>query len=107
MTNLLEETIDDLKSNGKTPDDVVWVGDADNYSDWDNFAKVADFKYDSGFGDNEISKNLLVVGKDWWLKRHEYDGSEWWEFKSLPVSKNKKEIISVTNKDYEDNVTFK
>lgn len=26
----------------------------------------------------------MVVGDDWWLERHEYDGSEWWEFKRLP-----------------------
>lgn len=28
---------------------------------------------------------LIVVGKDFWLERHEYDGSEWWEFKSIPM----------------------
>jgi hypothetical protein len=31
---------------------------------------------------------IIVVGKDWWLERHEYDGSEWWEFKTMP-DKNK------------------
>ena len=28
--------------------------------------------------------DLLIVGDDWWLERHEYDGAEWWEFKTLP-----------------------
>lgn len=29
--------------------------------------------------------DLLVVGNNWWLERHNYDGSEWWEFKRLPT----------------------
>lgn len=33
----------------------------------------------------EIDMGLIVVGKDFWLERHEYDGSEWWEFKSIPM----------------------
>ena len=28
--------------------------------------------------------DLLIVGKDFWLERVEYDGSEWWEFKTMP-----------------------
>lgn len=26
-----------------------------------------------------------MAGDDWWLERAEYDGSEWWKFKTLPV----------------------
>ena len=39
----------------------------------------------NGFGGAEVNENLFVVGADWWLERHEYDGSEWWEFKTLPT----------------------
>ena len=28
--------------------------------------------------------DLIVVGKDFWIERHEYDGSELWEFKRMP-----------------------
>jgi len=44
-----------------------------------------DVNYNSGFGGQEIAKDLVVVGTGWWMERHEYDGSEWWEFKAPPV----------------------
>lgn len=49
------------------------------------FCSKADFTYHDGFGGVEIDMGLIVVGKDFWLERHEYDGSEWWEFKSIPM----------------------
>lgn len=92
--NLLSETIEVLKSNGKVPADVLWVGvkphswkknvDPMPIGSWANFASFADFEYDAGYGGNEVAGSLLVVGTDWWLERGEYDGSEWWEFKTLP-----------------------
>ncbi len=84
MESLLKETIKCLEDNGKTITDVVWVGTGDKWFSWGEFASIADFEYDSGYGGNEIKMNLVVVGKDFWLERHEYDGSEWWEFKTLP-----------------------
>ena len=96
--NLLKETIEDLKANGRTEADVLWVGrnyiDYKNYpnrvyvpykSTWEDFCSKADFFYDAGYGSPEIPMDLIVVGKDFWLERHEYDGSEWWEFKTMPV----------------------
>lgn len=94
MINLLQETIDKLKRWGKTPQDVLWVGgksNVDSYDNntycrttWDEFAKKANQLYDDGFGGEEVNQDLIIVGKDWWLERHEYDGSEWWEYKTLP-----------------------
>ena len=93
--NLLKETIGCINDNGKQTSDVLWVGR--NYYDWkkeeqiiykntwDNFCLNANFFYDSGYGRNKIPMDLIVVGKDFWLERHEYDGSEWWEFKTIPV----------------------
>ncbi len=88
MTNLLKETIEELADNKKVPQDVQWVGSQDGkYSlSWEQFAvKASQIDYDSGYGGQELASNLVVVGPDWWLERHEYDGSEWWEFKTLPV----------------------
>lgn len=34
-----------------------------------------------------VATDLVLVGDDWWIERAEYDGSEWWEFKSIPVRK--------------------
>lgn len=84
MINLLQETLEVLKSNGKSPDDVIWVGDREKKTTWSNFESISNFQYDAGYGGNEIDGSLLVVGKDWWLERGEYDGSEWWEFKEYP-----------------------
>lgn len=88
---LLKETIDVFTSEGKKEEDVLWVGlcsGKDKFykkTSWDAFKKVADFDYESGFGAHEINDSLIIVGVDWWLERHEYDGSEWWEFKTLPL----------------------
>jgi hypothetical protein len=93
VENLLAETLETLTRNGKSPADVRWVGSTtDQYSkipthaagSWDEFAALADFKYDDGYGGNEIVSTLVIVGDDWWLERGEYDGSEWWEYKTLP-----------------------
>ena len=84
MRNLLTETIEVMARNGKFPDEVRWVGTGPQAGTWEDFAALADFEYDGGFGLEEIRLTLKVVGADWWLERHEYDGSEWWEFKELP-----------------------
>lgn len=89
--NLLKETLDELVSNAKSPDDVEWVQTERGSFTWGEFRELADFRYDGGFGNPEINLALKVVGKDWWLERGEYDGSEWWEFKTMP-----KAIPSIT-----------
>jgi len=99
MMNLLKETLDILKSHDKSPSDVLWVGTPEAsylreisghrnspapFGSWAEFEKFADFAYDEGFGGANVNGDLLIVGEDWWLERGEYDGSEWWEFKTLP-----------------------
>ena len=39
--------------------------------------------YDEGWGSQEISEDLKIIGKDFIIVRNEYDGSEWWDFISL------------------------
>ena len=84
-TNFLQETLKALAIHGKGAGDVIWVGNKTEYQRWDEFAVSADFEYSAGFGGNEIDLNLKVVGFNWWLERGEYDGSEWWEYKSYPI----------------------
>ena len=87
MRNLLEETIKEIKEYGHTIHEVKFVTDGDVYCNWEDFARnTKNYNYDAGFGGTEVNINLKVVGKDWWLERHEYDGSEWWEYKSLPIA---------------------
>jgi hypothetical protein len=87
VTNLLDETLHTLQKNGKAPEDVLWVGSADGEFSlpWDDFARIADVEYYSGFGANEVPTDLVVVGATWWLSRWEYDGSEGWTFNKRPT----------------------
>lgn len=96
--NLLKETLELMTRKGKSATDVRWVGMVDPdflqairptpqpvpCGTWADFVRYADFDYDDGYGGAEINSKLVVIGDDWWLERHEYDGSEWWEFKTLP-----------------------
>lgn len=84
MMNFKKETLKFLQDNGKTPDDIIFVCNSESWFTAEEFLALADFKYDAGYGGNEVLNSLMVVGKDWWLERGEYDGSEWWEFKQLP-----------------------
>lgn len=86
MANLLKETKEILEQHSKTFDDIIFVGDKSDHSKITvkEFLEHANFEYDDGFGSEEINTDLILVGKDFWLERHEYDGSEWWEYKSMP-----------------------
>lgn len=83
MVNLLEETKEILEHNNYTLDDIEWVGTSLHYIDKEEFIKLANVTYYNGFGAQEVADNLILVGKDFWLERHEYDGSEWWELKKI------------------------
>jgi len=93
VRNLLQETIGKIEEHGASVSDVQWVqSTTDHWRDgeaqwcsWEEFAARADFAYDAGYGAEQIMLALKVIGSDWWLERHEYDGSEWWEFKTLPI----------------------
>jgi hypothetical protein len=103
-TNLLEETLEVLKKNGKSEIDVRWVGCRSQYpahwftyyfngiKTWEEFKEEAkDIWYDRGYGNQEIANGLVIVGDNWWMERHEYDGLEWWEFKTLPKKEDYEE----------------
>jgi len=89
LRNLLKETIDTLVQHGKTGSDVYWVGNAEYMIGWDDFVKVANVDYNDGYGSQEVAADLVVVGDNWWLERCEYDGSEWWGFKTIPTTNRK------------------
>lgn len=93
MINLLKETLDILSKNHKTPQDVEWCGNKQEHFSWNHFEKIANIEYDNDFGINEICSDLLVVGKNWWLERNEYDGREWWEYKKLPIRPAEEKLI--------------
>lgn len=83
--NLLTETIEFLNRYDHKPMDVYFVTDGFYSATWNDFSDAArKIDYDSGYGCVKIFHNLKLVGKDWWIERHEYDGSEWWEYKTMP-----------------------
>lgn len=87
MKNLYDETVKFLLEHGKLMSDVVFVSGNGHEIPLDNFietTKAYDYDYDIRFGNEEVPIDLLVVGKDWWIERHGHDGSEWWEYKTIP-----------------------
>lgn len=88
--NFKQETLEELKEYNLTWNDVEFI-QTNNFciKDKNKFLEQMDFDYDDGYGSEYIPTDLVIVGKDWWLERHTYDGSEWWEFKRLPVKKDK------------------
>ena len=84
MNNLWEETIRVLENHHKTWKDVRFVcGNSFGVTNFETLAKRTN--YDNGFGGQEVAEDIKVVGDYWWLERHEYDGSEWWEYKEMPT----------------------
>lgn len=102
--NLLEETMRMLRKYRKGPSDVVFVTDGDVSVFWRKFAaQAAAFYYDNGYGIQMINANLKVVGADWWLERFEYDGAEWWVFKTRPRHTSKPGTLQLLDyKEYEE-----
>lgn len=91
--NLKNSTLNILKHYGKLPSDIKWVGCKSFKIPIEEFWKLSDRDYDASYGVQEVAWDLIVVGDNWWLERHEYDGSEWWEYKELPQEPEK--ILSV------------
>ena len=55
MTNLKTETIKHLQLIGKSPSDIVAIGNAEFSCTWEEFLILADFEYDDGFGGQEVN----------------------------------------------------
>jgi hypothetical protein len=103
--NFLKETLDKMKENNVSPEDVVYVFNSFGYCSWEEFEKLANFDYNNGYGLIAIDLNLIVRGSDWWLERGEYDGSEWWEFRRAPVKNEQMhnaelDVFYYIDKDY-------
>ena len=48
----------------------------------DDFITELDVEYFEGFGGQELF-GYVMFNDESWLERHEYDGSEWWEYKKF------------------------
>lgn len=83
--NLWEETISILADYGKCWDEVEFVTIGYETIVKEHYPIVASKQYEAGYGHNYVNLELKIVGSDWWLERAEYDGAEWFEFKTLPT----------------------
>lgn len=102
FSNLLEETEEFLERYGKNWDDVrhITTRDGDEVMSADKFRRLANREYDAGFGGTEVREDLVIVGDGWWIERHEYDGSEWWEYKTLPIPSDSASSMEYLFQDY-------
>ena len=109
--NLLEETIHVLRKHRHSFKDIKFLIEqptmvAENKKPKyvkvieEDLIKCLDIEYDNGFGCVEINDNLVLVGDTFWLERHTYDGSEWWEYKEIPEYKDENEVTI-------DKITFR
>lgn len=105
MKNLLRETISELEDHGKTLDDVLWIGEEPRISYYNKevidgytisksqFLELANKNYNGGYGIQNVNEHLVVVGENFWLERHGYDGMDWWEYKRQPIQPKKEKVI--------------
>lgn len=81
--NLLTETLEDIKRSGHEVCDIIFIGSVESGHSctWDEFAVMADREYDDGYGAQEVAMDLIIAFSDkTTMWRHEYDGSECWEY---------------------------
>lgn len=90
--NLKTETLEVLKLNKKTVDDIRWIGTKCETINAEKFWRLADTEYDNGYDAQKVAADLLIVGDDWWLERESYDGAEHWVYKSIPTLPKRKMI---------------
>lgn len=91
--NFLEETKDEIEGSGHTTDDIEFIGNRNrtiSLGGWEGFAKAIDRTYYNSYGNAEVAGDLAIFFKDHSVMfRHEYDGSEWWEY--IPSSESHRE----------------
>lgn len=66
-------------------DDIRTINLKLGYSDQEyaEFLQALNFRYDSGLGRQHLFGKVWLQNNGW-LERGEYDGSEWWDYKSFP-----------------------
>ncbi len=80
---------------------MLWVGSQDGHYavHWDEFTKMANREYDRDSKGQLVAKDLVIVGKNWWLERKGYEESEWWSYVQLPEKKEGKEFNCIFTSD--------
>lgn len=97
MTNLWQETIEVLKEWGSTFEDVIAIYGNDFKITKENFKEVAQkTEYYAGYGSPKVAIDLTILGKNFIMKREEYDGAENWQYIVFPdLSGLNKKIVNI------------
>ena len=84
MSNLWKETLEILEKHKKTYDDVICICSDDYRISKDNYKEIAEqTNYYDGYGAQEVVSDLRLYGDNWYIERAEYDGSEWFEYRTI------------------------
>jgi hypothetical protein len=95
MSNARKELLEAVKDTAKIKCASITYGRWENEGskkvlklnhtndEYNEFLNSLDFKYDSGYGGQELYGTVWLEDGTW-LSRGEYDGSEWWEHNVLP-----------------------
>ena len=97
--NLLQETKEKLKDNGKSFLDIEWVGCNEFRISMEDFMRLADVEYDEGFGRQWVAKDLIMVGEDFALIRDSYDGSESWHMVTTTPPEQIRSVTSLISEE--------
>ena len=81
--NLREETPEALRIHGKSKEDIKYVCGEDFQISLEQFWELSDTEYDP-YGAPEIATDLTLIGEDFWMERGEYEGTELWDFHTMP-----------------------
>ena len=101
--NLLDDTKRKISLSGLWTSVVRFVGSRDGNLGipWSQAEKVLDIDYDDGYGSQEIAADLVVAFTDGgFLRREEYDGSEWWEYEPpfrVPETQKPFKLVKLTS----------
>lgn len=96
--NLLEETKEAIEESGHWPSEILFIGSerSGHECTWEQFCVLADEDYEAGYGSPKVAQDLVIAfGDGDMLRRHEYDGSEWWEH--FPAFKKPARSIPITS----------
>jgi len=66
--------------------------------DYQAFLDTLDFEYDAGYGLQEVFGTIWFVDGTW-MTRWEYDGSEGWEYHTVPQIPDYLKLIDLNKKD--------
>lgn len=80
--NAYDELIEKLNEIGKSLDDIKLISIRFHNYKIDNVNYLKEIQYYDGFGIQELY-GYVVFNDNTWLEREAYDGSEWWEYRSI------------------------